>query len=120
MTLNDIVHKMKEHPRYTDAGMILYHNGTVRNSSRAGQPVSALEIYVDHEKLTKLLQEQKAREGIVEILVHIIENKRLYPGEDVMYLAVAGNIRENVIAVLTDTLEAIKTDVTWKKEFFPQ
>ncbi len=120
MTLNDIVEKMKKHPRYTDAGMILYHNGTVRNSSRKGDPVSALEIYVDHEKLKTLLHTQKQREGIVEILVHIVENKRLYPGEDVMYLAVAGNIRENVIAVLTDTLEAIKTDVTWKKEFLVQ
>ena len=120
MTLNNIVEKMKAHPRYTDAGMILYHNGTVRNSSRKGEPVSALEIHVDHDKLKTLLHAQKQREGIVEILVHIVENKRLYPGEDVMYLAVAGNIRENVIAVLTDTLEAIKTDVTWKKEFFAQ
>ncbi len=119
MTLNDLIEKMKAHPRYTDAGMVLYHNGTVRNSSRTGEPVSALEIYVNHEKLKKLLHEQKQREGIVEILVYIIENKRLYPGEDVMYLAVAGNIRENVISVLTDTLEAIKTDVTRKKEFFP-
>jgi len=119
MTLNNLIEKMKSHPRYTDAGMILYHNGTVRNSSRTGEPVSALEIYVDHTKLERLLTEQKQREGVIEILVHIIENKRLYPGDDVMYLAVAGNIRENVISVLTDTLEAIKTDVTRKKEFFP-
>ncbi len=120
MTLNDIIEKMKAHPRYTDAGMVLYHNGTVRNTSRSGEPVSALEIHVDHEKLTNLLAQQKKRDGIIEILVHIIEGKRLFPGEDVMYLAVAGNIRENVIAVLTDTLEAIKTDVTWKEEFSAQ
>ena len=117
MTLNDIVKKMKAHPRYTDAGMILYHNGTVRNSSREGTPVTALAIHVHHDKLAQLIREQKQREGIVEILVHIVENKGLYPGEDVMYLAVAGNIRESVIAVLTDTLEAIKTEVTWKEEF---
>ena len=120
MTLNDIVEKMKKHPRYTDAGMILYHNGTVRNSSRSGKPVTGLKIHVDHGKLEKLLKEQKKREGIVEILVHIVEEKELLPGDDVMYLAVAGDIRERVIAVLTDTLEAIKTDVTWKEEFFPE
>ncbi len=117
MTLNDIVEKMKNHPRYTDAGMILYHNGTVRNSSRSGEPVKALEIHVDHEKLEKLLERQRKKEGIVEILVHIVEDKRLYPGDDVMYLAVAGDIRERVIAVLAETLDEIKTDVTWKEEF---
>ncbi len=119
MTLNDIVKKMKQHPRYKDAGMILYHNGTVRNSSRSGDPVTGLKIHVDHEKLEKLLERQKRREGIVEILVHIVEEQDLLPGDDVMYLAVAGDIRERVLAVLTDTLEEIKTDVTWKEEYFP-
>ena len=119
MTLNDLIKKMKQHPRYRDAGMILYHNGTVRNSSRSGNPVTGLKIHVDHDKLAKLLERQKRRKGIVEILVHIIEEKDLLPGEDVMYLAVAGDIRERVIAVLTDTLEEIKTDVTWKEEYFP-
>jgi molybdopterin synthase catalytic subunit len=35
-----------------------------------------------------------------------------------MFLVVAGDIRENVIQVLTDTLSAIKTTVTHKTEFF--
>jgi molybdopterin synthase catalytic subunit len=35
-----------------------------------------------------------------------------------MLLAVAGNIRENVIATLTDALNAIKATVTEKTEFF--
>ncbi len=120
MTINDIVLEMKKHPDYKNAGMILYHNGTVRNTSRSGEKVSALEIYVDHPGLDKLIEEQKKRPGIIEILVHIEENKKLYPGDDVMYLAVAGDIREHVIAVLTDTLEAIKTEFTRKKEFFPE
>jgi molybdopterin synthase catalytic subunit len=34
-----------------------------------------------------------------------------------MLLVVAGDIRENVIAVLNDTLNAIKTGVTSKTEF---
>jgi hypothetical protein len=36
----------------------------------------------------------------------------------VMMLVVAGDIRENVIAALTDTLNAIKHTVTTKTEFF--
>ena len=39
-------------------------------------------------------------------------------GDDVMLLVVAGDVRENVIAVLTDTLEDIKGTVTAKTEFF--
>jgi molybdopterin synthase catalytic subunit len=35
-----------------------------------------------------------------------------------MLLVVAGDIRENVITVLGDTLNAIKTTVTQKTEFF--
>ena len=35
-----------------------------------------------------------------------------------MILIVAGDIRENVIAVLTDTLNQIKTTVTEKTEYF--
>jgi molybdopterin synthase catalytic subunit len=35
-----------------------------------------------------------------------------------MLLVVAGDIRDNVIATLKDTLNAIKTTVTRKTEFF--
>jgi len=35
-----------------------------------------------------------------------------------MLLVVAGDIRENVISTLRDTLNAIKTTVTSKTEFF--
>jgi molybdopterin synthase catalytic subunit len=37
-----------------------------------------------------------------------------------MLLVVAGDIRENVIAVLSDTLNAIKSTVTAKTEFFTE
>jgi len=50
--------------------------------------------------------------------VEIAEDRDLVIGDDVMLLLVAGDIRENVIAVLTDTLNQIKTTVTNKTEFF--
>ncbi len=55
---------------------------------------------------------------IVEILVEINENRPLAVGDDVMFIVVAGDIRENVIGALTDTLNAIKSSVTTKTEFF--
>ena len=39
-----------------------------------------------------------------------------FRGDDVMVLAVAGDIRPNVKKVLSDTLEAIKTECTTKDE----
>jgi molybdopterin synthase catalytic subunit len=39
-------------------------------------------------------------------------------GEDVMYIVVAGDIRENVISTLQDTLNTIKSTVTQKTQFF--
>jgi molybdopterin synthase catalytic subunit len=75
-------------------------------------------VAVDHRKLAKVIAEQKQRPGIVEILVEIFAERDLAVGDDVMYLVVAGDIRENVIAVLQDTLNAIKTTVTSKTEYF--
>ena len=118
MDLTQIIDSIKKHPDYHRAGMILCHNGVVRNTSRDGRQVSGLTISVDYDKLGQIIETQKKRPGIVEILVDIAENKKLAVGDDVMLLVVAGDIRENVIAVLNDTLNAIKTTVTHKTEFF--
>jgi molybdopterin synthase catalytic subunit len=48
--------------------------------------------------------------------VQINENRYLTVGEDVMVLAVAGDIRENVIAVFSEVLDAVKSTVTRKTE----
>jgi len=113
-----MVEKIKTHPDYHAAGMILCHNGVVRGTSRDGRPVSGLTISVDNSKLEQVVDTYKQTPGIVEILVEIAENRQLAVGDDVMLLVVAGDIRETVIAVLNDTLNAIKTTVTSKTEFF--
>ena len=120
MDMATMVEQIKLHPDFHKAGMILCHNGVVRGTSREGDEVTGLEIVVDHEKLAQIITEQKKRPGIVEILIHINEGKPLSVGEDVMFLAVAGNIRENVIETLTDTLNLVKTQVTRKTQYFKQ
>lgn len=118
MNIADFIDAIKKHTDYEKVGMILCHNGVVRGTSRDGRKVSGLKVAVDHEKLRQIIQEQKKRPGIVEILVQIDENRNLSVGDDVMLLVVAGDIRDNVIAALKDTLDAIKTTVTQKTEFF--
>ena len=118
MNLLRMVDTIKKHPDYHKAGMILCHNGVVRSTSRNGREVSGLTISVDYNKLRHVIETYKQQPGIIEILVEIADNRNLSVGDDVMFLVVAGDIRENVITVLHDTLNAIKTTVTSKTEFF--
>jgi molybdopterin synthase catalytic subunit len=118
MNSNDFIKIIKNHPRYEDVGMILCHNGVVRSTSREGRRVSGLTIKVDHGKLATIIEENKKKPGIIEILVEIAENVDLNVGDDIMMLVVAGDIRDNVIKVLHETLDAIKTTVTRKNQFY--
>lgn len=118
VTMEQMIRKIKDHPDFSQAGMILAHNGIVRATSRDGRPVTGLEIAVDHRKLKEILHKERSRPGILDIQVHIRENTKLTVGDDVMFLVVAGDIRENVIQTLTDTLNQIKSRVTSKTQFF--
>jgi molybdopterin synthase catalytic subunit len=118
MDINKMMQEIKTHPDFDSAGMVLCHNGVVRATSRDGRKVKGLRIAVDHEKLSQILAEQKQKPGILDIQVEIAENRDLSVGDDVMLLLVAGDIRENVIVVLTDTLNLIKSTVTAKTEYF--
>lgn len=118
MKLEKLIEQIKRHPEFGRVGMILGHNGVVRQSSRDGRPVTGLRVKVDHHLLQKILDEHKRQPGIVEILIEIEEDKDLKVGDDVMVLAVAGDIRDNVIATLSSMLNAVKSSVTHKTEFF--
>ena len=118
MEIMNLINRIKQHPDYHRAGMILCHNGVVRETSREGRKVSGLRLRVDHERLKQVIDTHKTRPGIIEILVEIAEDKDLSVGDDVMLLVVGGDIRENVISALTDTLNAIKSSVTEKTQFF--
>lgn len=115
MSLADLVAQVKQHPRYHEVGMILCHNGVVRGTSRDGKPVVELTVKADRSRLDEILAEMKSRPGIIEVLAEVREGTLLV-GDDVMYIAVAGDLRENVFPVLEDTVNTIKRDVTKKTE----
>jgi molybdopterin synthase catalytic subunit len=118
MDMNKMMQEIKAHPDYDRVGMILCHNGVVRATSRDGRRVNGLRVAADHAKLNQILTEQRQKPGIIAIEVEIVENTDLAVGDDVMLLLVAGDIRENVIAVLAETLNLIKSTVTEKTEYF--
>ena len=115
MNLKEMIEKLKSHPEFHKAGMILCHNGVVRNSSRDGKPVSELVVTCDREKLDEILSDIKRRPGIIDAVAEVREGT-LRPGDDIMLVAVAGDFRENVFVVLMETVNMIKRDVTKKSE----
>jgi len=115
MELVEMIKKVKSHPDFHKAGMILCHDGVVRGTTRDGKPISELTVTVDWPRLEAIVAETKSRPGIIDVLVEIREGL-LQVGDDVMFIVVAGDIRENVSAALMDTLNRIKAEVTKKQE----
>ena len=115
MTIQEMIDKVKMHRDYSSVGMILCHNGVVRSTARDGRPVSELVVQANRQQLQYIVDDVRQRPGIVEVLVEIREG-RLHQGEDVMFVVVAGDFRENVFAALMDTVNRIKAEVTRKIE----
>lgn len=117
MNISRAIAAMKERPGFTEkVGMILVHNGVVRAWSRqeAGRVV-ALEVTPDQEKIEAIREELLKRPGIFDIVVQA-KSGRFEPGDDLLFLIVAGDIRENVKPVLSDLLDRIKGEAISKKE----
>jgi molybdopterin synthase catalytic subunit len=115
MDMNALIDTIKSHPDYHKVGMILCHNGVVRGTSRGGTPVSSVTVSAERKAIGRIVAEQKKRPGIVEILVEVNEGD-LAVGDDLLFIVVAGDIREHVIPVLSDTLNLIKAQGTRKTE----
>ncbi len=115
MDLSAFVTKIKE-GLHGEAGMILVHDGVVRGSSRSGGPVTSIEVRVDRERLSQILADARRLVGIKAVEAEIREG-RLYVGEDIMFLGIAGDTREDVIQAMASILDRIKKEVTRTREF---
>ncbi len=117
MDLNKTLKELKSRPDFTDnVGMILIHNGTVRNWSRKDRArVSALKVTPDSEKIETLRQEYLQSEGIFDIIIKAYSGT-FQPGDDLLYIIVAGDIRENIKPVLAELLDRVKAEAITKQE----
>jgi len=113
--------EMKKQPGFQDnVGMILIHNGTVRSWSRKDKKeVVALEVTPDLEKIESIRQEFLKREGIYDIITEA-KTGRFQPGDDLLFLIVAGDIRENIKPVLAELLDRVKSEAITKKEIMAE
>ena len=117
MDISQTIAEMKKRPDFTDnVGMILIHNGTVRNWSRQDHSrVVGLETEVDMELVESLRQEYKKKPGIYEIIIEA-SSGRFQPGDDLLFIVVAGDLRENIKPVLSELLDRVKAEAITKKE----
>ena len=117
MTLQQMVDTIKARPDFDKVGMIACHSGVVRATSRDGRSVKGLRIEIDHAALGKILREMRKRQGIIEVEAHLFEGYRAI-GDNIMLVAVAGDVREHVFPVLEETVERLKREATNKEEYF--
>lgn len=118
MDTTKILADLKKRPGFADnVGMILVHNGVVRSWSRKDHAtVTSLQVKPDYEKMHAICTELESREGIFCIIAEAAEGVRM-PGDDLLFLVVAGDIRENVKAVFAELLDRIKSEAVIKQEF---
>ncbi|MBN1956877.1 MAG: molybdenum cofactor biosynthesis protein MoaE [Desulfuromonadales bacterium] len=117
MDISKKIAELKEDPAFVDkVGMVLVHNGTVRSWSRADHSqVSQIEVHADPDKIAAICSEIEQREGIFRVVVEA-RSGVMKPGDDLLFLIVAGDIREHVKPALADLLDRIKAEAITKKE----
>jgi molybdopterin synthase catalytic subunit len=121
MDISKRIAEMKSQPGFQDnVGMILIHNGVVRNWSRKDRKkIVALEVTPDLAKMEAIRQELLKRDGIYDIVAEA-KTGRFQPGDDLLYLIVAGDLRENIKPVLAELLDRVKAEAVHKKEIMAE
>ena len=117
MDISKTIADLKSRPDFSqNVGMLLIHNGTVRSWSRKDRSaVQSIEVLPDHHKIETLRHEFLQYNGIYEILIEANEGM-LLPGDDLLFIIVAGDIRENVKPVLAELLDRVKSEAVTKRE----
>ncbi|WP_321392402.1 molybdenum cofactor biosynthesis protein MoaE [uncultured Desulfuromusa sp.] len=118
MDISKTIAKLKENQAFAEnVGMVLVHNGVVRGWSRADHSgVAEIDISVDQDKAEEIRQEIEQMPGIYKVVMEA-RSGRMKPGDDVLFLIVAGDIRENVKPALALLLDRVKAEAVSKKEY---
>ncbi|GAB6175978.1 molybdenum cofactor biosynthesis protein MoaE [Desulfobaculum senezii] len=118
MDLSKTIAELKKDPEFTkNVGMVLCHNGIVRATSRVsnGAVVTGVEITTDQDKVDALCAEYQQKPGIWRCIAKG-NSGMMKPGDDALFIIVAGDFRENVKATLSELLDRIKSEAVTKKE----
>jgi len=121
MDISKTITDMKQDRLFAkNVGMVLVHNGTVRSWSRDDHsPVSTIEVFADQSRIEQICREIEQSRGIYKIVVEA-RSGVLQPGDDLLFLIVAGDIRENVKPAFARLLDRIKSEAVTKREIFTE
>ncbi|MCB9481843.1 MAG: molybdenum cofactor biosynthesis protein MoaE [Desulfobacteraceae bacterium] len=120
MKIEALIEELRKNPKIANAGMILTHTGIVRNTSRDGKVITTLEIEPDFSIIENIVSSNKKLPGIIDIKYYMHKKATLNVGDEIMHIAIAGDIRENTIYAMTKTLNEIKEKAVIKKHNFKQ
>ncbi len=102
-----------------EVGAIGCFIGVVRAVSSEGEKVKLLSYEAAEDaakKLQEIASEIERKPNIKRVMIHHIVDQ-LAPGEDVVYVLVAGKKREDVFKALPEIMDRVKTEIPiWKKE----
>lgn len=117
MDISQAIAELKKKPGFTEkVGMVLVHNGVVRGRSRKdGSPVERLEVCPDQAKVEAICKELSERPGIFSVTAQA-KCGTFTPGDDLLFIIAAGDIRENVAPILLEALNRIKAEAIGKTE----
>ena len=117
MDISKTIATMKQDPAFAEnVGMVLIHNGTVRGWSRGDHsPVSRIEVVADEDKVEEIRLQIEQMDGVFRVVVEA-HSGVMQPGDDLLFLIVAGDIRENVKPALVLLLDRIKAEAISKRE----
>ncbi|SEA77351.1 Molybdopterin synthase catalytic subunit [Desulfuromusa kysingii] len=117
MDISKTIAELKQDPEFAkNVGMILVHNGIVRGWARSDHAaVEQVEVEADVEKIATICAEIEQMDGIYKVVAEACSGV-LFPGDDLLFLIVAGDIRENVKPALALMLDRVKSEAISKKE----
>jgi molybdopterin synthase catalytic subunit len=122
ITLEALIREIRQNPLFPEAGCIGTFVGVVRE--KTGDMRTTMLDFEKYESVAEecmqgICADLKARDGIIDVLMHHKYGK-LLPGDDILYIVVAASHRERMFPVLRDAIERLKAEVpVWKKEITP-
>ena len=107
----------KKDPAALQEGMLLVHNGVVRQTPKAkvrqglddGSQVKGMTFAYDAAKVDAVIAETHKLDGIFHVRVWLNEGQ-LELGDDIMYVLIGGDIRPHVIDALQFLVGKIKNE----------
>jgi molybdopterin synthase catalytic subunit len=117
MDINRILQKILTNPESHRMGMVASHLGIVRGNSINGRKVIGIEVVYNQKVIDDIIKDIKRLPGIVEVLIEI-NHGQLDVGDEILFVAIGGDIRENVFPALIKTVDLIKKNASRKREIF--